>query len=146
MVESLRVRSYNRSELDPCAIAHMIGNSRMSRQLLSMTRHPLIKIISRRICELFFIVFIFFVASCTGNGSGNKAISASLTESELQDLSYFLNFLMFENHGAFVAFGSKPLCEISVSDPDSKDADVAFQKWLASLSESERTKIEALRK
>lgn len=52
---------------------------------------------------------------------------------------------MFQNYGAFVVFGSKPLCQISLSDPNSKAAEVAFEEWFASLSVEEKEKIEAVR-
>lgn len=64
---------------------------------------------------------------------------------EKEDLRYFFESLVFENHGAFVLFGSKPLCVMTLRDIDYDLDDVAFQEWFSSLSNEERAKIEAVR-
>lgn len=59
------------------------------------------------------------------------------------DLERFFHSLLFDNYGAYVLFGSKPLCELSIHDMDSPVADAAFQQFLKGLSEEEREKIKS---
>jgi hypothetical protein len=63
------------------------------------------------------------------------------------DLQTFLHYLLFDNYGAYVLLGSKPLCELSVHNMDSPAVDEAFQKFWGKLTDEEREKIkEAKRK
>lgn len=62
---------------------------------------------------------------------------------EKKDLEYLLRLLIFENHGAFVLFGSKPLCEVCVMDTDDTEVDeLQHQQLLASMSSEERIEYE----
>ena len=97
----------------------------------------------------FFLVTIFLMSAC--HNKKQPMLSAYLTTEEKADLEYFFRFLIFENYGAFVLFGSKPLCEMHLSDLESKEENkIAFQKWLKSLPEDEqialKTKLEKLAK
>ncbi len=90
----------------------------------------------------FFSVTFFSMSAC--NNKKQLMLSACLTAEEKKDLEYFFRFLIFENYGAFVLFGSKPLCEMHLSDLGSKEEnETAFQKWLESLPEDERAALEA---
>jgi hypothetical protein len=88
-----------------------------------------------------FLVIIFSSDACYSKQQ--SSFSACLTTEEKADLEYFFRLLMFENHGAFVLFGSKPLCEMCLRDTESKDADVAFQQWFDSLSDEKRKEFKA---
>ena len=93
---------------------------------------------------MFFIVTIFSAIACSNKKQ--PLLSASLTAEEKADLEYFFRFLIFENYGDFVLFGSKPLCEMHLSDTESPSREAAFQKWLHALPDEERAKIEAIKK
>ncbi|MGE5196148.1 MAG: hypothetical protein ACM3JI_02330, partial [Anaerolineae bacterium] len=69
-----------------------------------------------------------------------------MTVKEREDLEQFFQTLLFKNNGAYVLFGSKPLCELSIRDMDSQAADIAFKKLWAELSPGERETIETLRR
>ncbi len=92
----------------------------------------------------FFIIGF----SAVGCKSGNQSLlpGSCLTEDEKADLDYFFRTLMFENHGAFVLFGSKPICEMYIRDTESEANDSAFQQWFDSLPEEQRLKIKASQK
>jgi hypothetical protein len=89
----------------------------------------------------FFLVIIFLITTC--NRKKQPLLSACLTTEEKVDLEYFFRLLMFENHGVFVLFGSKPLCEMHLSDSESKATDIAFQQWFDSLPDDKRTAFKA---
>lgn len=61
------------------------------------------------------------------------------------DLQQFFHSLLFHNCGAYVLFGSKPLCELAVRNMNSPAADEAFKQFLEGLSEEEREKIKSAR-
>ena len=92
--------------------------------------------------QVIVIVTIFFSAGCSSKKQA--LLSADLTAEEKADLEYFFRFLIFENYGAFVLFGSKPLCEIHLSDVDSTEVEPAFQRWLNSLPDDKRENFEAV--
>src|SRR6267154_5876536 len=99
--------------------------------------------------KIFLILFpcIFFVIffSLTGcNQSKHSSLSACLTDEEKKDLECILRLLIFENHGAFVLFGSKPLCEVCAMDTDDTEVDeLKHQQLLALMSLEERTEFES---
>jgi hypothetical protein len=96
----------------------------------------------RMLFGLFFLVTIFSTNACSQKKQ--SMLSACLTAEEKADLEYFFRFLIFENYGAFVLFGSKPLCQTNFSDLESKEENAAaFQKWVESLPENERLALEA---
>jgi hypothetical protein len=66
-----------------------------------------------------------------------------LTAEEKTDLEYFFRSLIFENYGAFVLFGTKPLCDITFADTDSTAGEDILQQWLDSLPDDKRTEFEA---
>lgn len=61
------------------------------------------------------------------------------------DLQQFLYSLLFDNYGAYVLFGTKPLCALSVHDMDSPEAHETFRRFLGTISEKEREKINEAR-
>lgn len=78
-------------------------------------KHRLIDYLYKKLRETivynlkFFI--IFFLIICISCSKKESAYTACLTEEERSDLDYFFRFLMFYDSGAFVLFGSKPLCD-----------------------------------
>ncbi len=98
-----------------------------------------------RLCKLVLIVFLFLPLACTHQRGQLFTFSASLTAKEREDLEQFFQSLLFKNYGAYVLFGSKPLCELSVRDMDSQTADVAFKQLWDQLPPKERKSIEELR-
>ena len=89
----------------------------------------------------FFLVIIFSIPAC--NSKKQSLLSACLTTEEKADLEYFFRLLIFENYGAFVLFGSKPVCEMYLCDTESTAADTAFQEWFDSLPDDKRTEFKA---
>jgi hypothetical protein len=101
------------------------------------------KNISRILFGFFFLVTIFFISACNTQKK-QPLLSTCLTADEKADLEFFFRSLLFENYGAFVLFGSKPLCEMRFADPDAREErEVAFQKWRNSLTGDERAVLEA---
>ncbi len=94
----------------------------------------------QRICKLFFVFIIFLVAAC--NNKKPQSNNASLSAEEKADLEYFLRSLVFENHGVFVLFGSKPMCVMTLRDIDSPTDMDTFQTWFDSLPKDEKAKVE----
>lgn len=92
--------------------------------------------------KAFFIVTIFLATACSSKKQ--PLLSASLTAEEKADLEYFFQLLIFKNYGAFVLFGSKPLCEMHLSDEESAETKPAFQKWLDSLPDDKREEMETI--
>ncbi len=90
--------------------------------------------------RLLFLIIIFSAVGC--NHKKQPVLSSCLTAEEKMDLEHFLRFLIFENHGAFVIFGSKPLCIMNVSDTDPIVMEATRQRRLASMSDDERTEWE----
>lgn len=84
------------------------------------------------ILSILFVTF-FFATSCT---SEKKKVDLPLTNEEVKDLEYFLNLLLFENYGAFVVLGSKPICMMPLFDTER--AEILWQQKLASMTEEER--------
>ena len=95
----------------------------------------------RIIFACLLLVMFFSVSSC--NSKKRQLLSACLTTEEKADLDYFFRILMFENHGVFVLFGSKPICEMFLRNTESKDADIAFQQWFDSLPEKKQAEFKA---
>jgi hypothetical protein len=89
-----------------------------------------------------FIVTFFFSTGCSSKKQ--PLLSACLTPEEKADLECFFRLLIFENYGGFVLFGSKPLCEMHLSDEESIEAEAAYKKWFNSLPDSKRAEIEAV--
>jgi hypothetical protein len=72
--------------------------------------------------KIFISTIIFLTCSC----STELPLSSSLTDEERTDLDYFFRLILFDDPGgAFVLFGSKPLCEISYFDTEG-DANSPF--------------------
>ncbi len=94
---------------------------------------------------IFFVIF-FSLTGC--NQSKHSSLNSFLTDEEKKDLEYILRLLIFENHGAFVLFGSKPLCEVCAMDTDDTEVDeLKHQQLLASMSLEERAEFQcALKK
>ena len=91
--------------------------------------------------QVIVIVTLFFSAGC--NCKKQPLLSADLTAEEKADLEYFFRLLIFENYGAFVLFGSKPLCQMHLSNNECTEAETAFQKWFSSLPDNKREDVEA---
>lgn len=66
--------------------------------------------------SLSFLIIAFFLATYGTSSPPKKELETCLTKDQEADLEYFLNFLLFENYGAFVLFGSKPMCEMMLVD------------------------------
>lgn len=99
-----------------------------------------------RLCKTVLIVFLFFVYACTHHRDQPFAFSASLTAKEREDLEKFFQSFLFKNCGAYVLFGSKPLCDFSVCDMTSQGEDLAFKRFWDQLPLEERQRIEELRR
>lgn len=129
---------------DSLANAHVIGKSNANKKILTMSHLlPLEKSISDTLSKLFFVVTIFLLAAC---GSKKQILlTRNLSFEEKADLECFLQTLVFEHHGAFVLFGSKPICVMTLRDTDVKIDEAAFQQWFDSLSDEEKAQIEAVR-
>lgn len=93
------------------------------------------------LCVPLFLVTIFSLGSCSSKKQ--PLLSACLTAEEKKDLDFFFRLLIFENYGAFVLFGSKPLCEMFISDTECTAGDEAFQQWFDSLPEQKKAEIKA---
>ena len=89
----------------------------------------------------FFLVILFSITAC--NSKKQPLLSACLTAEEKANLEYFFRFLIFENYGAFVLFGSKQLCEMRFSDTESTVAEAALQQWFDSMPADKRAELEA---
>lgn len=88
---------------------------------------------------------LFLVIICSIIGDAHKKsprLSACLTAEEKTDLEYFFRSLIFENYGAFVLFGSKPLCNMHLKDTDSTAAEDILQQWLDSLPDDKQAEFE----
>lgn len=96
---------------------------------LLVKKKPLVKVI-----PLILFVTIFFLPSC--QAPSKKKIELPLTSEEVKDLEYFLNLLLFENHGAFVMFGSKPISDMTLIDTEKGEA--KWKQKLAAMTEEER--------
>jgi hypothetical protein len=90
---------------------------------------------------VIFFISLFFLFTCTRHCHQPSDFTGCLTSEEKIDLQQFFHALLFNNYGAYVLFGSKPLCELSIHDMDSSLADTAFKKFWEGLSEEEREKI-----
>lgn len=86
--------------------------------------------------HLLFFIIIFFSNGCSKKNQ--PVFSSCLTAEEKLTLEYFLRLLMFENYGAFVVFGSKPVCVMNVFDTDPTVMETTRQKKLASMSDEEK--------
>lgn len=73
-----------------------------------------------------------------------SSITSCLSTEEKADLEYFFRWLVFENQGAFVLFGSKPMCIMSLRDIDTPIDRDKFQIWFNSLPEDEKAKVESV--
>lgn len=85
---------------------------------------------------LSILVIIFSVI--WGTSKQKSHLSACLTAQEKTDLEHFFRSLLFDRYGAFVLFGSKPLCDMLLTDTDSTVAEEMFQQWIDSLPEDKR--------
>ncbi len=93
---------------------------------------------------LLFFITVFSAVGC--KNQKQPPLSSCLTKEEKADLDYFFRFLMFENYGAFVLFGNKPLCEMYIRDTEAEARDPAFEEWFDSLPQEDRIRIRALQK
>jgi hypothetical protein len=116
------------------------GRINTSKVLQNMRTPSLKKSHHPMLVGLLFLIINFFAVGC--HNKKQPALSSCLTAEEKMDLEYFLRFLIFENYGAFVLFGSKPLCVMNVSDTDPVVIQATRQKRLASMSDDERTQWE----
>ena len=91
-----------------------------------------------------FLVTVFLLSSCTRNKE--PLLSDCLTAEEKQDLDYFFRFLLYENYGAFVLFGSKALCEMNLPDTryDPKCTDIT--EWVNAMPENDQKKFRIIQK
>ena len=105
-----------------------------------MTVPLLKKKISYKLINFLILVIFFCGLGCSERKP--LPLSAALTAEEKLDLEYFLRFLVFEQFGAFVLFGSKPLCIMDVPDADPIVMEATYQKWLASTPEKDRILFE----
>jgi hypothetical protein len=64
------------------------------------------------------IIFCITIFLCACNSKITPCYSSCLTKEEKLDLEHFFQYLLFENYGAFVIFGSKPLCEMDLNDTE----------------------------
>lgn len=87
----------------------------------------------------------FLTFACTADCDHQvRLIYSSLTQDERADLDYFFRELIFENYGAFVLFGSKPLCEMSLIDVPVLES--FQQRYLATISDDEKSRWDAEKK
>ena len=100
------------------------------------------KNVSRSLVNLCFIVILFSLSAC--NRDKQPVLSACLTDEERKDLEYFFRFLVFENYGAFVLFGSKPLCEMSLQDTDNTPTEADFKHRFNSMSEDDKNQFKPI--
>jgi len=103
------------------------------------------RIVPSKLCQVIFFVSLFFLFTCTKYSHQPSGFTGCLTTEEKMDLQRFFQSLLFNNYGAYVLFGSKPLCELSVHDMDSPAAGEAFKKFWEGLSEEEREKVKEAR-
>ncbi len=126
---------------DSFARAQTTGKINTNKKFLSMIFFTFLKkSILPILFQTLFMVTIFFSTGC--RSKKHPLISACLTAEEKADLECFFRFLIFENYGAFVLFGSKPLCQTHLSDEESTEIKPAFQKWVSSLPDDRRAAIE----
>lgn len=123
-----------------------MGTVKLKESFQSWLSPDLKQIAFVRLYKIAFIVFLFFLFACTNDRNQPSSFSDSLTVKEREDLEQFFQTLLFKNYGAYVLFGSKPLCELSIRDMDSQAADIAFKKNWAELPPRARESIEALRR
>ncbi len=95
--------------------------------------------------RLILFAPLLFLLTCTKQCGRSSNFTSCLTLDEKADLQQFFRSLLFDNHGAYVLFGSKPLCNLAVRDMDSPAADEAFRQFWEGLEEEEREKIRLLR-
>lgn len=81
---------------------------------------------------IYFLVLIF--SSCTHRSD----LIHTLTRKEHADLQNLLNYLLFENQGVFVLFGSKPISEVILHPRKTEEEE---KKLFASLPEFLKTQI-----
>lgn len=62
----------------------------------------------------FLFLTFFFITGCSNSTQNQSHNFSFLSEEERTNLEHLFNYLFFENHGAFVLFGSKPLCEAQI--------------------------------
>ena len=90
------------------------------------------KWLSTRIAFQIFLVLVFFLNGCTAPPN-SSASNFALTPEEETRLNRFFSSLLFENYGAFVLFGSKPLCEMMLVD--SAVLEIQQQNYLDKMSQ-----------
>lgn len=126
------------------ASAQITGKNNIKIKYLIMAHSPFLKKIPFiNLCNFFVVVTVFFFTSCSRQK--NPILSAALDTEEKADMEYFLQSLLFENRGAFVLFGSKPLCCMPLHNTESTTADAAFKQWFNALPDQEKAKIEAIK-
>jgi hypothetical protein len=127
--------------VDSCSSAdeNEIGIRNANKKALIMT--CLLSFNFRRLVKLLFIFIIFFVAACNDK---TLSLTACLSAEEKADLEYFIRWLVFENHGAYALFGSKPMCIMSLRDINTPIDWDAFQAWFDSLPEDEKAKVKSV--
>ncbi len=126
----------------PLTTVHKIEKINAGKDVLIMSPPSFLKKnVFSILFGLLFLVITFSAVACSSKKQ--PLLSACLTAEEKADLEYFLRLLIFENYGAFVLFGSKPLCEMNFSDTESTAAELPFQTWYASLPDDRRRELEA---
>ncbi|HEY2810067.1 MAG TPA: hypothetical protein VGJ00_01565 [Rhabdochlamydiaceae bacterium] len=108
------------------------------------TRHFLVKKLFSIIGVLCFIFTVFLLSAY--NKSKEPLLSACLTPEEKQDLDYFFRFLIYENYGAFVLFGSKPLCQMNLPDTKYDPTLTDLTEWIDAMPENDRKQFEMIQK
>src|SRR6267154_891431 len=98
--------------------AHRLVIERMkAMKRLRNTQNPLAaKSFFGMLSPIVFFCITIFLCSC--NNKVTPCYSSCLTKEERLDLEHFFQYLLFENYGAFVLFGSKPLCEMDLNDTE----------------------------
>ena len=94
----------------------------------------------------FLILFIFLFAQCSSPKSNIPPAKYTITEAERVWIKNFFRCLLFENMGAYVLYGSKPVSISCIEEPLSEEEKAEWNAYFDSLSEEEKRKIEFVKK
>lgn len=93
----------------------------------------------RTLAPLSLFLLLLFLATCT---SHPKSIEPSreyaVTEEEKVWLREFFHDLLFEDHGAYVLYGTKPASLSCISQPMTEEEYAQTKLWIESLSAKEK--------
>jgi hypothetical protein len=103
---------------DVFACTHRLAMERIKtmKSLGNIQNLLIVKNILEVLRPIIFFCITFFLCAC--NSKNTLCYSSCLTKEERSHLEHFFQYLLFENYGAFVIFGSKPLCEMDLHDTE----------------------------